>query len=113
VYTYKHYKGAPAHAAAGPPAECQQCESAVLTAAANAQPADAAKPGINRPPLTVLWHNGSVASQQAAAEATGTSASSHRICYVLKQKSLLLYAFLVFCTSAKQLARLLTKNNAI
>jgi len=95
VYTYKHYKGAPAHTAAGPPAECQQCESAVITAAANAQPADVAKPGINRPPLTVLRHNGSVASQQGAAEATGTSASSHGVCYVLKQKSKLF--FVVVC----------------
>ena len=96
---------------AGP--RCRRTTSrvpAIITAAANTQPADAAKPGINRPPLTALRHNGSVASQQATetlrcpmeyAEAKKVS------CF------LLLYAFLVFCTSAKQLARLLTKNNAI
>jgi len=31
VYTCKHYKYVPAHAAAGPPAECQQCESTVIS----------------------------------------------------------------------------------
>ena len=58
---------------AGP--RCRRTTSrvpAIITAAANTQPADAAKPGINRPPLTALRHNGSVASQQGAAEATET-----------------------------------------
>jgi len=51
----------------------------------------AAKPTINRLPLTALWR-----SQQRAAEATGTSAAFHGLCSSLKPKSKLFLFFLLY-----------------